>query len=127
MEKRGRVEKIYNNKAEIKIVRDSACGDNCAACGLCPNREMTVTLPKVPGLMQGDEVRLVSDSSAFVKKTVWAYMILTLLLILGGIFGTASGGEWVGFFLAIVFVIVGVLVIRRLCPKGVEIRIEKLR
>ncbi len=127
MEKLGRVEKIHNNTAEFKIHRDSACGENCKACGLCPNREMTVTLPAISGLCEGDEVRLVSDASGFVKKTGLGYLSLTLGLILGGALGTVLGGEWLGFLLALCFVGVGVLVIRKLLPKGVEIQIEKLR
>ena len=126
MEKLGRVENIYNNMAEIKIFRDSACGDNCAACGLCPNREMSVTLPTVSELEIGDEVRLVSDNSRFVKKTGLGYLSLTLLLIFGGVLGTLMGGEWLGFLLALIFVCVGVLVIRKFFSKGVEIRIEKI-
>ena len=126
MEKLGRVENIYNNMAEIKIYRDSACGDNCAVCGLCPNREMSVTLPTIPGLETGDEVRLVSDSTRFVGKTGLGYLSLTLLLILGGVIGTLSGGEWLGFLLALIFVLIGVLVIRKFFSRGVEIHIEKL-
>ncbi len=126
MDKLGKVEKIQNNMAEIKIIRDSACGDNCAACGLCPNREMMVVLPTIPGLFEGDSVQLSSDTSQVVKKTVFGYMLLTLLLILGGILGTLWGSEWLGFFLAIATLVIGVLIIRRLAPKGVEIHIEKL-
>ncbi len=127
MEKLGRVEKILNNTAEIKIYRDSACGDNCAACGLCPNREMTVALPTIPNLAEGDEVRLVSDSSGFVKKTGLGYLSLTLLLISGGVLGTVFGGEWLGFVLALAFVGLGVLLLRKFFSKGMEIHIEKLR
>ncbi len=126
MEKLGRVEKIYNNTAEIRLERDSACGENCAACGLCPNREMKVTLPCPAGLCVGDEVKLLSDDSAFVKKTVWSYLSLTLLLLLGGVVGALLKSQWLAFILAIAFVGIGILLIRRLSPKGVEIHIEKL-
>ncbi len=126
MEKLGIVEKINNGTAEIKIHRDSACGDNCAACGLCPNREMTVSLPAIAGLCEGDAVKLVSDSSGFVKKTGLGYLSLTLLLLLGGVLGTVWGSEWLGFLLALIFVVIGVAVIRKFFSKGVEIRIEKL-
>ncbi len=127
MEKLGRVEGLHNGLAEIKIYRDSACGDNCAACGLCPNREMTVKLPTVPGLEIGDDVKLVSDNSGFVKWTGLGYLSLTLLLILGGVLGTVLGGEWLGFLLALIFVGVGVMVIRRFFSGGIEIQIKKLR
>ena len=126
MEKLGRVEKIHNNMAEIKIYRDSACGDNCAACGLCPNRELLITLPVVSGIETGDEVRLVSDNSGFVKKTGLGYLSLTFLLILGGVLGTKLGSEWLGFVMALAFVGGGVLLIRKFFSRGVEIHIEKL-
>ncbi len=126
MEKSGTVAAIHGNMAKINITRDSACGENCAACGLCQNRKMTITLPTVEGLGVGDEVRLLSCDSAFLKNTALGYLSLTILLILGGALGSVLGNEWLAFLLAIVFVCIGVLVIRRFCRKGYKIHIEKI-
>ncbi len=125
MEKLGIVEKIEDNMAYIKILRDSACGDNCAACGLCSNREMMIKLPSSEGLCEGDNVKLLSDDSAFIKKSILAYLSLTILLVLGGVVGTLTGNEWLSFFLALIFAAAGVFVIRKFLPKGIEIRIQK--
>ncbi|MBR5156097.1 MAG: SoxR reducing system RseC family protein [Clostridia bacterium] len=126
MEKLGTVVEIHNNMAKINIIRDSACGENCAACGLCQNCEMTVTLPVVEGLKTGDCVKLLSDDAVFLKNTAIGYVSLTLLLILGGILGSLWGNEWLSFSLALIFVCIGVLVIRKFCPGEAQIHIEKI-
>ncbi len=126
MEKLGTVVEICNNMAKINITRDSACGENCAACGLCQNREMTITLPSIDGIAPGDSVRLISDDATFLKGTALGYLTLTLLLILGGVLGSFSGNEWLSFILAISFVGLGVIIMRKFCRKGTEIHIEKI-
>ncbi len=126
MEKLGTVVEICNNTAKINIIRDSACGESCAACGLCPNREMTVSLPTIDGLKVGDNVRLLTANSTFLKNTLVGYISLTLLIILGGILGTIWKSEWLGFLLALIFVEIGLFIIQKFFPKNIEIHIEKI-
>ena len=65
MEKNGVVTAADNENATVTVTRDSACGENCAACGLCGNmREMTVNIKNTIGLREGDRVRLSSSDSA---------------------------------------------------------------
>ena len=57
MEKYGTVSEIQGEYMVVSVVRDSACGDNCAACGLCGNgREMTVRFKNTGNFQKGDRV-----------------------------------------------------------------------
>lgn len=126
MEKIGKVSKISGNIAEITITRDSACGENCAACGLCQNRELTVTLAVPDDIKQGDTVRLLAEDKGILRLSAIGYLSLTILLFLGGILGTLLKSEWLAFLLSILFVAIGVAVLKLLPPKTPQIRVEKL-
>ena len=126
MEKLGIVSKVNNDYIEVDVHRDTACGENCAACGLCPNRDMTVTLKNCGGFCVGDEVRLLSEDKKVLRLSALGYLSLTLLLFLGAIAGTALGSEWLAFGLAILFVFAGVFVLKKVSPKSIEIKVEKI-
>lgn len=126
MEKLGTVISVKNNVAEILIKRDSACGENCAACGLCENRELKVVIMVPQGIEKGDTVRLVSEDKEVVGFSALGYLSLTILLIAGGVLGTLLGSEWLGFALGLLFVFGGVFVLRKLSPKGAQITVEKI-
>ncbi len=126
MEKIGKVSKISGNIAEIIITRDSACGENCAACGLCQNRELTVTLAVSDDIQTGDTVRLLAEDKGILRLSAVGYLSLTVLLFLGAILGTLLGSEWLAFLLSILFVLLGVAVLKLIPPKTPQIRVEKL-
>lgn len=126
MEKIGRVSKISNGVAEIIITRDSACGENCAACGLCQNRELIVKLSVPDSVSPGDQVRLCAEDKGILKLSALGYLSLTALLFFGGILGTVLGSEWLAFLLSILFVGLGVLLLKVFSPKAPQIRVEKI-
>lgn len=126
MEKIGRVSKISNGVAEIIITRDSACGENCSACGLCQNRELNVKISVPDNISPGDQVRLCAEDKRILKLSALGYLSLTVLLFLGGILGTVWGGEWLAFLLSILFVGLGVLLLKVFSPKAPQIRVEKI-
>ena len=126
MEKLGIVTSADSKNIEVKIHRDSACGENCAACGLCGNREMTVTLKNTGDFCVGDEVRLFSEDKKFLKSSAIGYLSLTLLLLLGGIVGSLLGNDWLSFVLAIAFLFAGIIALRIIAPKSIEINVEKV-
>ena len=126
MEKIGKVAKISDGIADIIITRDSACGENCAACGLCQNRELSVRLSVSDDIKVGDSVKLSSEDKGILKVSALGYLTLTVLLFLGGIVGTMLKSEWLAFLLSIVFVGLGVLVLKLASPKGPQIHVEKV-
>lgn len=129
MKKTGVVKSADMTCAVVAITRDSACGENCAACGLCGGlSEMSVTVKNTCGLRAGDAVVLTSDDSAVLKRSVLGYATLTLLLILGGVTGNAAGGDLCAFFGAVFGVAVGVLLIKKAVRRcgDMEIKVERL-
>lgn len=126
MEKIGKVLKISDGIADIIITRDSACGENCAACGLCQNRELSVKLAVPDDVKVGDSVKLYSEDKGILKLSALGYLTLTILLFLGGALGTMLGSEWLAFLLSILFVGLGVLILKIASPKGPQIHVEKV-
>ncbi len=127
MEKSGTVTKIDGKCVEVKIKRDSACGENCAACGLCKNNEMTLKLETTEKFLLGEEVRLLTDDKTFLKGSAVGYLSLTGLLVLGGIVGALIGSDLLAFALAITFLGAGVATLKLMKPKSLEIKIEKIQ
>lgn len=126
MEKLGKVRKIENGIAEIEIERDSACGENCAACGLCGGKQLVVSLPVDNTVSAGDTVKLVANDSKILWLSAVGYLSLTIMILAGAALGTRLGGEWLGFLLALVLLVCGVLILRRLAPKPGHIHVEKI-
>lgn len=126
MEKTGVVVEIKNGYAFVNIERDSACGDNCAACGLCSNRQMTVKIKNVKSFAIGDEVRLKTDDKKFLKGSAIGYLLMTALLIIGGLIGSIVGGEWTAFFGALVMIGVGVVILRKFFTRKLDVEAEKI-
>ena len=126
MEKSGIVSKTHGEYMTVSINRDSACGENCAACGLCSNREMNITLKNTQGFMPGDKVRLISDDKKFLGHSALGYLSLTVLIILGGAIGTALGSQWYAFCCALLGLAAGILVLRLFLKTNIEIKVEKI-
>ncbi len=129
MEKTGVVKASDGCNITVAVVRDSACGENCAACGLCGNlREMTVEVKNTEGFREGDTVRLVSDDKAVFGRSILGYASLTAMLIGGAAAGNALGGDVCAFIGAVLGVAVGVGVVR-ICARhcgDLEIRAERI-
>lgn len=129
MEKTGVVKASDGSNVTVAIIRDSACGENCAACGLCGNlREMTVVVKNTEALRTGDKVRLVSDDKAVFKRSLFGYASLTAMLIGGAAAGNAVGGDVCAFAGAALGVGIGVGIVKlyaRHCG-DLEIRAERI-
>ena len=126
MEKTGKVKKIRNGVAEIEVYRDSACGENCAACGLCGGKQLLVSLAVNDTVLVGDTVRLITDDKKILGLSALGYLSLTALIILGAVLGTALGGEWLGFLISVILLFCGVGMLKKLSPKPEHISVEKI-
>ena len=124
MTKNGLVLEKDKNVAKIKIERDSACGENCAACGLCPNRSLVVLVPVPDHIHIGDTVRLVSEGKGILGSSAACYIGFTALLFLGAALGYVFGGQWTAFALSIAFPLTGAFFMRFIKPP--KIHVEKL-
>ena len=112
---------------QISVIRDSACGGSCAACGLCSNsREMTLALKNTLNLSVGNKVRLISDDRKIIRFSATGYRSLTVLLILGAILGGIIGGDWLAFICAVMGTLLGIFILRKVFTKRAEIIVEKI-
>ena len=59
MEQIGIVTKTYSGTAKVKITRSSACGDNCASCGACQNKNQIIVSKRF--LSAADKLLIVDD------------------------------------------------------------------
>ena len=57
METYGLVKQVNDGTAVVKVVRESSCGGNCAACNACGNREILTVVKNPMGAKCGDVVR----------------------------------------------------------------------
>ncbi len=127
MEKYGKVTEISGGYMNVTIQRDSACGDSCAACGLCGNgREITIKLKNSNNFEKGDKIRLVSSDKCFLKHSAAGYLSLTALLILGAVIGSLCGGDWMAFVGAIMGTAIGILILKLFFTDKLEITTEKV-
>ena len=86
MIKSGTVIKTENGKALLLIIRDSACGDNCAGCGIC-SREKTLWVKNDADLKKGDSVEILLEKRNFLLMCIMAYLLpLAILLLLFALF-----------------------------------------
>ena len=127
MEKYGTVKETSGGYMNVTILRDSACGDNCAACGLCGNgREMTLRLKNTKGFKAGDKIRLTSSDKSFLKHSAAGYLSLTALLIGGAVIGGICGGDWFAFGGGLLGVLLGIAVLKLFFKDKIEITTEKV-
>ena len=87
MEQTGIVEECIGTMAKVKITRSSACGESCAACGMCPGKETVIEARNECGAAKGDTVVLNMSSGKVLNAAFLAYIVPVILLVLGCIAG----------------------------------------
>ncbi len=125
MEKCGVVVETDEKYAKVRVERESACGGNCASCGLCNARGTYVRIRNTEGFCKGDAVRLTADDTAFLKRCALGYLCLTLCMLTGGALG-AKGGNLTSFIGAAAALCAGILLLRRFFSKEMNIKAEKI-
>lgn len=84
----GTVESLYNNTAQIRIKRASACGENCSSCkGGCVPTEILVKAKNHIGAKKGDIVAIEMESKKVLGAAALVYIIPLIFLIAGYILG----------------------------------------
>ena len=113
MEQIVRVHRLREDgRADIILVRESACSGDCHKCSGCgaQNETMIVTADNPIRAEVGDFVTLTSDTSTVMKAVVAVYLVPLVLFFAGFALGTALGwgGPLVGglgFVLGLVFAV----------------------
>ena len=104
MEVLGRIIRTEGGRAQVAIVRDTACGHACTSCGACQNRELYIQAENPAQYPAGDMVYVeVPDKPpykiAFVVYILPLLLILGLCILFGSVFG--AGTVWLGFVIGI--------------------------
>ena len=75
---------LNNGKAEVAVIRGTACGSNCGNCEACiyQNELHTEAINKV-GAKRGQKVILESENSVIFKAEFLVYVLPMLMLIVG--------------------------------------------
>ena len=113
MEQIVRVHRLRDDgRADIILVRESACSGDCHKCSGCGAQKetMIVTADNPIRAEVGDFVTLTSDTSTIMKAVVAVYLVPLVLFFAGFALGTALGwgGPLVGglgFVLGLVFAV----------------------
>jgi sigma-E factor negative regulatory protein RseC len=75
MEQIGLVKTCKGKRALVKIVRESACGDNCASCNLCGEKERKQWVVNDMGAKEGDTVKIELSASSALLMSFTAYVL----------------------------------------------------
>lgn len=108
----GIVTKQNGGFAEVEITRSSACGENCASCGLCPGQTAVVEAINDMGAAAGDGVIIDMADKKVLSAAFLVYIVPVIMLIAGyfageAIFGGETSGVASGFFLmALTFAVI---------------------
>lgn len=76
---------MRSGTASVEITRSSACGDNCASCGLCPGRNAVVEARCDVAAAKGDAVEIYMSDKNVLGAAFLVY-IIPLLFLIGGYF-----------------------------------------
>ena len=113
MEQIVRVHRLHpDGKADIILVRESACSGDCHKCSGCGAQKetMIVTAENPIRAQVGDFVTLTSDTASVMKAVVAVYLVPMVLFFAGYALGAAlgiSGGLMggLGFVLGVMFAV----------------------
>jgi sigma-E factor negative regulatory protein RseC len=120
MEEIGYVKSVNGEYASVLFQRKSGCGGNCGSCkGGCASNLVSTEIKNTLNASKGDKILVSIEPSIFSKMIFRAYILPTIMTILGLIIGIElfknAGfksyelfGALVGFtFMAVAFIISG--------------------
>ena len=119
MKNKGVISEINGKNARIQVLRESACGGNCASCSGCELKNHFVDadiekefdfVPKV-----GDKVEVIMDDKLFFKYAVVGYGVFVLFLLIGAVLGwTLTSDETVTLLCAALGLLVAFVIVKLL-------------
>lgn len=103
---------VGDQKAEVLVRRQSACGHDCASCGGCGPEsatQVTVMADNALGARLGDTVQVESESGRVLGMAAALYLVPLVLLFAGYFLATGllGLGESAGFAVGLLCLIAG--------------------
>ena len=92
VKEQGKIEKIKNQTAVVRIQKSSAC-NHCQSRGACSvsNRDMLIEVPNDLKAGVGDEVEVSVPEGTLLKLSALVYMLPIMALLAGAFLGTSLG------------------------------------
>lgn len=89
MENKGFVTEVSGDVVKVRVVRESACGGNCAGCHGCPVDAVIVECRTNKDTLfnVGEEVRVEMSRKSFFQGVLISYGLMTVLMISGAVTG----------------------------------------
>ncbi len=81
METYGIVKATAGRTAVVKVIRESACGGNCASCNACGKKEIETVVKNPIGAQWGDFVRINTSGKKVLQSAFFLYLLPILLFI----------------------------------------------
>lgn len=129
MRQTGTVISSTGTMAEISVIRESACGGNCASCGGC-NARTVVSAKNTIEAKVGDKVEMEMASSKVLYTAFIVYALPLLLLIVFYFVGAAlSGSEGIGIASGFIVMAISYAIIIKFSKKNTnkyELEVEKI-
>lgn len=82
MQTKGKVERIYEEHIEVSVIRNGACGENCASCSGCSEKNVLVKAKCYTNVSVGDFVELKSDTKYIYIGLIFVFLFPVLLPLL---------------------------------------------
>ena len=87
MEKIGEVVSVNGDYAEVVIKKESACGENCASCGMCDLSKLRkVKVLNEDDAKVGDEVEVFLDSRKSLLLAIITFILPLIIFFVSFIF-----------------------------------------
>ena len=104
---------LPNGRAELSIIRESACGHDCSSCGGCSmaeKREVLVVADDPVGAQKGDVVQVESSTKKLLGIAILVYVLPVVLFFLCYFLGKNYGvGDTMADVIAALGFAVGIL------------------
>lgn len=108
----GKIKQINGTEALVSVVREGACGGNCASCSGCENRTVDVTVRCDIPVCVGELVEIASRSEYIYLGMIIVFLLPVVFPLLGylifsGISVTAAYIAAVTLFAAALIIVFG--------------------
>lgn len=89
MEQTGYVTEVSDGRIKVRVIRQSACGGNCASCSGCPSEVQLIECAAYDGAAVGDRVTLYARSRCVIGGAAVGYAMPAMLAVCGAVLGFA--------------------------------------
>lgn len=96
MQQKAKVQRLLpDGRAELTVVRKSACSGDCGSCGGCGAVEQSLCITADNPIRAGvGDVVYVESATGLILKAAALVYLLPLMLFLAGYFLTSHWGSW---------------------------------